>query len=287
MIYFENRLSKNHDLSCNSCHDLAKYGVDGRAFSQGHKKQLGGRNAPTVYNAGDHVAQFWDGRAATLEEQATGPITNPVEMAMADGDQVVKVLSSIPEYVELFKKAFPGDKTPITLGNVGRAIGAFERGLITPSRFDKFLAGDKAALNKLEKQGLKKFVEVGCVTCHNGSAVGGSSFQKLGLVEDYPDQKDLGRFAVTKEDADKMKFRVPSLRNIEKTAPYFHTGKYKRVEEVIPVMAKHQLGAKVTPTEVKQISAFLRTLTGDLPSEYIKVPKLPASTQDTPKPDPT
>ncbi len=286
MLYFETRLSKNHDVSCNGCHDLTKFGVDGRQFSKGHKGQLGGRNAPTVYNAGDHIAQFWDGRAADLEEQASGPVVNPVEMA-SDAARVEQTLSSIPEYVELFKKAFPDDPKPVTLANAAKAIAAFERKLVTPGRFDKFLAGDANALTRAEKQGLKKFLELGCPTCHNGAAVGGTSFQKLGLVEPYPDLKDEGRFAVTKNEEDKFKFRVPSLRNVARTGPWFHDGSKKTLEDVVKTMARHQLGKKVSDAEAKEVAAFLNALTGELPKDYIRPPKLPKSTPTTPKPDPS
>jgi cytochrome c peroxidase len=287
MLFYDKRLSKNHDVSCNSCHDLAKFGVDGRRFSTGHKKQLGGRNSPTVYNAGGHIAQFWDGRAETLEDQAKGPVTNPVEMAMPNPERVVETLKSIPQYVELFQKAFPNEKDPVTFDNAAKAIGVFERGLVTPSRFDKFVKGDTKALTAKEKDGLKTFVETGCTTCHNGAAVGGSSFQRLGLVEPYPDQEDLGRFGITQDEADKMKFRVPSLRNVEKTGPYFHTGKLTKLDEVVKTMARHQLGKNLTNQEVGSIVAFLKSLTGEIPTAYIKAPALPPSTATTPKPDPS
>ncbi len=287
MLFYEPRLSKNHDVSCNSCHDLARYGVDGKRFSTGHRKQLGGRNSPTVYNAGNHIAQFWDGRAETLEEQAKGPVTNPVEMAMPKPELVVETLKSIPEYVALFGKAFPQEKDPVNFDNAAKAIGVFERGLVTPSRFDKYLRGDLNALTAKEKEGLKTFVNTGCPTCHNGSAVGGSSFQRLGLVEPYPDESDLGRVGITKDEADRMKFRVPSLRNVEKTGPYFHNGKLTKLDEVVRTMGRHQLGKKLGAKEVGQIVTFLKSLSGDLPTEYIAAPKLPASTDKTPKPDPT
>jgi cytochrome c peroxidase len=287
MLFYDPRLSKNHDVSCNSCHDLARFGVDGKRFSTGHKKQLGGRNSPTVYNAGAHVAQFWDGRAETLEDQASGPMMNPVEMAMPDAARVVATLKSIPAYVEAFQKAFPGEADPVTVPNAAKAIGAFERGLVTPSRFDQYVKGNLKALTRVEKAGLKTFVEVGCTTCHNGAAVGGTSFQKLGLVEPYPDESDLGRFGITKDEADRMKFRVPSLRNVEKTGPYFHNGALTKLDEVVRSMARHQLGQKLSKAQVTSIVAFLKALTGDLPTAYIQKPELPKSAQATPKPDPT
>jgi cytochrome c peroxidase len=287
MLFFETRLSKNHDVSCNSCHALDKFGVDGQVFSSGHKQQKGGRNSPTVYNAGEHVAQFWDGRAASLEEQAKGPILNPVEMAMPSEKKVIATLKSIPGYVEAFKKAFPGQKDPVTYDNLGRAIGAFERQLVTPGRFDKFLAGEKTALDDQEKRGLNKFVTLGCTTCHNGPAVGGSSFQKLGLVKAFPNEKDLGRFDVTKDEGDRLKFRVPSLRNVDKTGPYLHDGSVTDLAEMVRIMADHQLGKPVTDEDVADIVAFLKALTGELPAEYIAAPTLPPSGPKTPKPDPS
>jgi cytochrome c peroxidase len=285
MLYFENRLSKNHDVSCNSCHDLNKYGVDGKPFSPGHKKQLGGRNSPTVYNAGGHVLQFWDGRAPNLEEQAKGPILNPVEMAMPNEARVVETLKSIPGYVTAFQKAFPGEADPVTYNNVGLAIGAFERQLVTPSRFDKYLAGDEKALTEAEKVGLSKFLGQGCQTCHNGPAIGGS-LQKLGLVVPFQ-SKDQGRFDLTKNESDRMIFRVPTLRNVTKTAPYFHDGSVKDVQTAVKLMAQHQFGKQITDEEAKQIVTFLDSLTGELPKSYIAKPKLPASGPKTPKPDPS
>lgn len=287
LLFFDKRLSKNHDVSCNSCHDVAKYGVDGEPTSTGHKKQKGGRNAPTVYNAGNHIAQFWDGRAATLEEQAKGPVLNPIEMAMKDAASVEAVVASIPGYEPLFKKAFPGEEKPITYDNIAKAIGAYERTLVTPSKFDKYLAGDAKALNDKEKAGLKLFIDTGCTACHNGEAVGGGLFQKFGLVKPVKDLKDLGRFEATKKDADKFFFKVPSLRNIEKTAPYFHDGATKTLEEAVTVMADVQLGKELKKEEVASIVTFLKTLTGELPKDAIKAPRALPSGKTTPKPDPT
>ncbi|MBM4357322.1 MAG: cytochrome-c peroxidase [Deltaproteobacteria bacterium] len=284
MLYHDPRLSLAQDISCNSCHDITRYGVDGEKTSPGHKGQRGDRNSPTVYNAGGHVAQFWDGRAENVEAQAKGPILNPGEMAMPDEKAVLAVVDSIPEYVKLFKDAFPSDKKPVSYGNLANAIGAFERRLVTPSRWDKFLEGDKSALSDQEKEGLALFVRTGCPGCHSGPAVGGGSFQKLGLIKPYPDQSDLGRFKVTKSEADKMVFRVPSLRNVEKTGPYFHNGSIATLEEAVKLMAHHQLGKDLTAPEVGLIVTFLKTLTGDLPLDYAKAPELPKSTDKTPKP---
>ena len=284
MLYFEPRLSLGQDVSCNSCHGLDKFGVDNEPTSPGHKAQRGGRNSPTVYNAAGHTAQFWDGRAATVEDQAKGPILNPVEMAMPDAAAVIKVLKSIPGYEPLFKAAFPDDKDPITYDNLAKAIGAFERQLTTPSRWDKYLAGDEAALTDLEKAGFAKFAKLGCPTCHNGSNVGGHLYQKLGLVKPWPDESDLGRYEVTKNDSDKMFFRVPTLRNIDKTGPYFHKGQIATLEEVVRKMAWHQLGQEITDKDVTELVAFLKALTGELPKDYITKPELPPSGPTTPKP---
>lgn len=285
MLYYDARLSRGQDVSCNTCHALDKYGVDAEPVSTGFKGQKGTRNSQTVYNAAGHFVQFWDGRAPTVEEQAKGPILNPVEMGMPDQKRVIAVLRSMPEYGEAFKKAFPGVKDPVTFDNVGQAIGAFERKLVTSARWDKFLGGDQTALTDQEKAGLNTFLDTGCQTCHSGAYLGGSLFQKLGAVKPWTEDKDLGRFDVTKQDSDKQFFKVPSLRNVEKTAPYFHDGSVKTLEEAVADMGNYQLGRTLSPVEVTSIISFLKTLTGDLPSAYIKEPVLPKSTAKTPKPE--
>jgi cytochrome c peroxidase len=283
MLYYEPRLSRNQKISCNSCHALDKYGVDHTATSEGHKGQKGDRNSPTVYNAAAHIAQFWDGRAATVEEQAKGPMLNPVEMAMPSESRVVAVLTSMPEYVAAFKKAFPDANPPVTLNNAAAAIGAFERKLITPSRWDKYLKGDQTALTDDEKAGFNKFADAGCGNCHSGALVGGQMYQKLGMVKSYPDESDSGRFNLTKNDADKLVFKVPSLRNVEKTGPYFHNGKVAGLEQAIAQMAEYQLGNQLSEADVKSIATWLKALTGEIPADYIKPPELPKSTATTPK----
>jgi len=285
MLYYEKRLSKSQQFSCNSCHDLASYGVDNRQFSVGHKEKTGDRNSPSVYNAAGHIAQFWDGRAPDVEEQAKGPILNPVEMAMSDETTVVKTLKTIPGYVEAFKKAFPGEEDPITYDNMAKAIGVFERQLITPSRWDKFLEGDDAALTNEEKIGFNNFVNNGCITCHSGPYLGGGMYQKLGLVSPWPGNEDTGRFHVTKNESDKFIFKVASLRNVEKTAPYLHNGSVMSLEEMVTMMADHQLDKQPSEEEIKSIVAFLKSLTGEIPMEYIQEPELPPSGPNTPKPD--
>lgn len=286
-LYFDTRLSKNHDIACNSCHQLDKYGVDNEPTSPGHKQVRGDRNSPTVYNAALHIAQFWDGRAADVEEQAKGPVLNGVEMAMPDEDYVLKVLKSIPGYETSFKAAFPKEEAPITYDNMATAIGAFERGLVTPSRWDKFLAGDDKALSEQELKGFNTFVDLGCHACHNGAAVGGASYQKLGAVKPWPNQADEGRSKITEDEKDKMFFKVPSLRNIEKTGPYFHDGKTASLEEAVKMMASHQLGKELTEPQMGDLMAWLKALTGELPTDYIAKPELPESGPETPKPDPT
>lgn len=284
-LYFENRLSKNHDVSCNTCHGVDKFGVDGTPTSTGHKQQKGGRNAPTTFNAAGHFVQFWDGRAADVEAQAKGPVLNPIEMAMPDEGYVVKVLGSIPGYAPLFAAAFPGEKDPITYDNMAKAIGAFERTLVTPSPFDTFLAGDDAALTDTQKKGLETYMDVGCTTCHSGAYLGGAMYQKAGLVAPWPNQEDKGRSKVTNNPADDMMFKVPGLRNIEKTGPYFHDGSVADLDQAITMMGRHQLGKELTPEQVGEIRAFLGALTGTPPA--VTPPTLPESGPKTPKPDPS
>lgn len=293
MLYFDTRLSRGQELSCASCHDLSAYGADsrpeaiekGRSF--GHRKQFGERNSPSTYNAALHVAQFWDGRASDVEEQAKGPILNPVEMTMADESSVVAVLKSIPGYLPLFKAAFPEGADPVSYDNMAQAIGAYERTLVTPGRFDKFLAGDDAALSRTELDGLATFIDTGCIACHTGKAVGGGMYQKLGLLKPYP-TSDVGRMAVTGKAEDKFFFKVPSLRNVAKTAPYFHDGSIKTLPEAVRVMAEYQTAAgKLSDEKVTLIVAFLESLTGELPGlETIGKPEVPPNGPKTPAADP-
>ncbi len=286
-LYYETRMSKNHDISCNSCHQLDRYGVDNEPTSPGHKKQRGGRNSPTVYNAALHIAQFWDGRAADVEAQAKGPILNPVEMGMPGEAEVVKVLRSIPGYEADFKAAFPGQEAPITYDNMATAIGAFERKLVTPSRWDDFLKGNDKALTEAELKGFNTFVEVGCHSCHNGAAVGGMTYHKVGVTKPWPNQKDLGRMDVSKDEKDKMMFKVQTLRNVEKSGPYFHDGSVASLEQSVKMMASHQLGKELNDEQTASIVTWLKALTGTIPKDYIAKPELPASGPNTPKPDPT
>ncbi len=284
MLYYDTRLSRSQTVSCNSCHDLEKYGVDGAATSLGFKQQHGSRNSPTVYNAAVHFVQFWDGRAPDVEAQAKGPVMNPVEMAMPDEAAVVAVLDSMPEYVAAFQKAFPDDKKPVTFDNMATAIGTFERGLLTPSRWDKYLKGDTTALSAQEQAGFHEFAAAGCGTCHAGALLGGNLYQRIGMMKPYPDASDPGRFNITRIESDRMVFKVPSLRNVAKTAPYFHNGKVGTLDQAVTQMADYQLDKELTPAQVSSIVTFLNALTGDLPAQYIQKPELPKSTAKTPKP---
>ena len=286
MLYYDTRLSKNHDLSCNSCHALTQYGVDGRPFSLGHKNQLGGRNAPTVYNAAGALAQFWDGRAANVEAQALGPIRNPVEMAMPSDQAVIDTVGSMTDYVQAFDRAFPGQ--PITMAHIGDAIGAFERRLVTPGRWDRFLNGEADALTDAELGGLQTFLDVGCASCHDGPLLGGTSYRRAGALRPWPNgDQDLGRFAVTKDNSDRGFFKVPTLRNVARTAPYFHDSSAATLPDAVQRMASVELARDLSADQTASIVTFLEALTGELPTDYIKMPTLPQSSATTPLPDPT
>ena len=272
-LYFETALSINDTQSCNSCHDITdgKLGVDNEPTSPGAKGERGGRNSPTSVNAGFHIAQFWDGRAADLKAQAKGPILNPIEMGLPSEEAALKKLSGIKNYPEKFAKAFPDSKDALTYDNLAEAIAAFERTLISKDRFDDYLRGDLKALTEQEQRGLKTYIETGCISCHSGSTLGGTGYQKLGVYAPYqPNGKentDHGKFEVSKSDTDKDMFKVPSLRNIAKTAPYFHDGQVKTLEEAVQIMAKIQLNKDLSKEEVADISAFLGSLTGTLPNQ--------------------
>jgi len=275
MLFFDKRLSHDRDVSCNTCHPLDQYGVDRKPTSTGAKGQRGHRNSPSVYHAAGAFTNFWDGRAANVEEQAKGPILNPSEMAMGSPGEVIATLATIPGYVAAFRAAFPGSPA-ISYDNIGRAIGAFERRLVTPSRWDRYLAGDHSVLAAQEITGLKLFTDIGCMTCHTGELVGGSMFQKVGVAKPWPNQQDRGRVEVTKLPSDAMVFKVPSLRNVAKTPPYFHDGSAATLEEAVRLMARHQVGEELSDDDVRAIVAWLSALTGDLPTDYIAAPTLPA-----------
>ncbi len=282
-LFFDPRLSKSGFISCNSCHNLSMGGSDNLKSSVGHKWNKGPINSPTVLNSSMNLAQFWDGRAKDLREQAGGPIANPGEMAFTH-ELAVSTLQSIPGYVEAFRKVFAADS--ITIDQVTRAIAAFEETLVTPgSRFDKWLLGDDAAISKEELEGYELFKSSGCTACHNGPALGGNSFQKMGVVEPYKATSPAeGRSAVTGKDADRFNFKVPTLRNVELTYPYFHDGEAGTLAEAIDVMGQIQLGKKFTPEENAKLVAFMKTLTGTQP--VFELPILPPSSDTTPAPEP-
>ena len=285
-LYFDPRLSQSHNISCNTCHQIGLGGVDMLSTSIGHKWQKGGRNAPTVLNAVFNVAQFWDGRAADLKAQAGGPIQNPIEMGITH-EHAIEMLKGIPGYAKPFEAAFPSDKDRITMPNVVTAIAAFEATLITPNApFDKFLRGDANALSAEQKEGLKLFIDTGCASCHSGINVGGQMYAPFGVVQkpgaDILPPNDKGRFAVTKTVSDQYVFRVPELRNIELTPPYFHSGQVWDLNQAVGIMATDQLGKTLTDAEVAKIVAFLSSLTGEQPQ--VVYPILPPSVATTPTP---
>ncbi|WEN41282.1 Cytochrome c551 peroxidase [Thauera sp. GDN1] len=282
-LWFEPRLSMSGIISCNSCHNLSMGGTDNLKTSIGHGWKAGPVNSPTVFNSSLAIAQFWDGRAADLKEQAGGPIQAGVEMNMPH-TLAVGILQSIPGYVAEFKAVYGKDKIDIDM--ITDSIAEFEKTLVTPNaRFDKWLKGDDKVLTEKELAGYTLFKESGCVACHNGPAAGGTSFQRMGVVEPYKSSSPAeGRSAVTGVDADRFNFKVPTLRNVELSYPYFHDGEAKTLEEAVDIMGRLQLGRTYSKDEIGSIVAFLKTLTGELPQ--IAMPHLPPSSNDTPRPEP-
>lgn len=270
-LYFDNKLSVHNTQSCNTCHNLDTYGVDNKPTSEGDNGKPGTRNSPTTLNAALHFVQFWDGRMKDVEEQAGGPVMNPAEMSMPDEKTVVSRLSADENYKKMFAAAFPNEKDPVNFKNMRYAIAAFERTLLTPSAFDKFLAGDKTALAEQELKGLKTFVEVGCTACHSGELLGASMFQKYPLFGTHKeltgsDVDDKGKMQATNVETDMYLFKVPSLRNIAKTAPYLHDGSVKELEKIVKIMGKAELNKDLTPEQIADIVAFLNALTGEVPA---------------------
>ncbi len=281
-LWYEPRLSKGNTVSCNSCHNLASAGVDNMPTSQGHKGQFGGRNSPTALNAALLGMQFWDGRAADVEEQAGGPLVNPVEMANDSQEAAAAKIAKIPEYQELFKTAFPEDGA-VSFKNITTALGAFERTLLTPTRWDEYLKGNVSALSEQERKGVRAFMDNGCIACHSGVNLGGNSFQKFGLVKGpywkfIEDPKhDKGRADVTKKTEDEFFFRVPGLRNVAKTYPYFHNGSVWELDKAVNIMGMAQLGKELSKEDTDNIVAFLNTLSGSVSESARTMPELPLS----------
>ncbi len=284
-LFHEKRLSVNHSVSCASCHDLAGGGADtNQTKSVGVGGRLTRRNSPTVLNIAGAFAFFWEGRAASLEEQATGPLLSPDEMGSSP-ELLEATLASIPAYAAAFEAQWPGQ--PITLNHAAQALAAFQRQLRAPGRLDRFLAGERDALNEQEQRGLSSFRSTGCTQCHRGSRVGAEGYERLGEANPWPEADtaaDQGRFEVTGNAADRLVFRVPSLRNVARTAPYFHDGAVETLEKAVELMGWHQLGVRLSPQAVDDLVAFLKTLNGDPPVELAGVPALPGFSSDTPPP---
>lgn len=284
-LYFDPRLSASNLISCNTCHNIGMGGIDFQETSIGHGWQKGQRNAPTVFNAIFNLAQFWDGRATDLKEQAKGPVQATVEMNNTP-ERIIQTIKSMPEYVEMFKKAFTGDKDPVTFDNMASAIEAFEATLLTPdSKFDAYLKGDENVFTTKEKEGLRLFTEKGCAMCHGGINMGGQGYYPFGVVEKPAKEiaaGDVGRFSVTGVKSDEYVFKAPSLRNIALTPPYFHSGKVWSLKDAVKIMGAVQLGISMAENEADNIVEFLQTTTGAQPK--VEYPVLPASTDKTPRP---
>jgi cytochrome c peroxidase len=290
MLFFDPRISADGTVSCMRCHQAALYATDGLAKSHGAHDKVLPRNANTVFNAAVHFRQHWRGEFETVEDQAKHALLGP-GFANPDYPTAMARIKAIPGYPELFKKAFPGEADPVTADNWGKAIGAFERTLVTPSRFDEFLGGKADALTAEEQQGLRTFIDVGCARCHDGAGVGGNKFRKFGVKEDYwkatgSQEIDKGRIDVTKDTADLYVFKVPGLRNVERTPPYFHDGSVGTLPEAVRVMARVQLGKTLSDQETAAIVTFLKSLTGKLPEDFATAPLLPPAGFDAQAPAP-
>lgn len=292
-LFFDSRLSLDGTVSCNSCHNVMSSGTDNRKFSAGVGGKNGDRNSPTVWNSAFLTVQFWDGREPSLEAQSKGPLTNPVEMTMKDHDMVVSRIRMIPGYVEEFKKNFPGQKEPVVIDNVAKAIATYERTLLTPDApYDQFLKGKKNAINAAAKRGAEKVVAIGCATCHNGPNYAGPQlpegtgfYQRFPTFADneyakkYDFSADPGRMKATGKAEDKGMWRVPTWRNVALTAPYFHNGAVATLDEAVLVMAKTQLNVDLKKEDVADIVAFLNSLTGKMPKQQMpELPQTPGST---------
>jgi len=281
MLFYETRISVDGTVSCARCHPIGLYAADGLRKSIGNNCKVNPRNAPTLFNAAGQISAHWIGNRTDVEDQARQSVIGPPSFGMPSYEEVEKKFKEIKGYVELFKKAFPIDNDPVTVDNFAKAVGAFERTLVTPSAFDAFLKGDIAALNGQEKRGLRTYMETGCVMCHFGPYVGGQVYQKSGIFEPYwkytkSELIDEGRYAVTKNEADKYVFKVPIHRNVAKTAPYFHDGSVDKPEDAVWIMGKIQLGKDLNKSQVEEIVTFLKSLTGKIPEDALKVPLLPS-----------
>lgn len=286
LLYFDPRLSASQLISCQTCHNVGLAGADLQETSIGHGWQKGPRNAPTTFNSVFNVAQFWDGRAKDLAEQAKGPVQAAVEMNNTP-ERVVATLASIPEYVDHFAKAFPGQKSPVSFANMAQAIEAFEATLLTPGApLDAFITGDESALTPIQQEGLRLFIDSGCSGCHYGINLGGMGYYPFGVAEAPSEEVrpagDPGRFVVTNTASDKYVFKSPTLRNVAITQPYFHSGRVWRLLDAVQIMGSSQLGFELEGKDAEIITEFLKTLTGKQPE--VAHPVLPPSTESTPKP---
>jgi cytochrome c peroxidase len=282
ILFYETRISVDGTVSCARCHPMSLYAADGLKKSIGNHGKLNPRNAPTVLNAAGQISAHWIGNRADVEEQARQSVTGPPSFGMPSNEAVEKKLKEIKGYAQLFKKAFPGEANPITVDHFAKAVGAFERTLVTPSCFDSFLKGDITALNGQEKRGLKTYMEAECTMCHSGPYVGGQMYDKFGIIEPYwkytkSEPLDEGRYVVTKNESDQYVFKVPILRNVVKTAPYFHDGSVEKLQDAVWIMGKIQLGKDLNQFQVGEIVTFLKSLTGGIPEEALKVPLLPSA----------
>jgi cytochrome c peroxidase len=280
MLFYEMRISIDGTISCSKCHPVSLYAADGLRKSSGNKCKVNPRNAPTVFNAAAQIAAHWIGNRTSVEDQAKQSVVGPPSFGMPSYASVEDRLRKSKEYVALFKKAFPGEKEPVTIDHFAMAVGAFERILVTPSPFDAFLKGDKKALTDIQKKGLKTFVDVGCATCHSGAYVGGQMYERFGVFESYwkltkSEEIDEGRYGVTKTESDKYVFKVPVLRNVGRTAPYFHDGSVDELKEAVMIMGKIQMGKDLSNQQNEEIASFLHSLTGKIPEDALKVPVLP------------
>ena len=281
ILFYETRISVDGTVSCVRCHPIGLYAADGLKKSIGNNCKVNPRNAPTLFNAAGQISAHWIGNRTDVEDQARQSVIGPPSFGMPSNEAVEGKLKGIKGYKDLFKEAFPGETDPITVDNLAKAIGAFERTLVTPSPFDSFLKGDITALNGQEKRGLKTYMETGCIMCHSGPYVGGQVYQKSGIFEPYwkytkSEPIDEGRYVVTKNEADKYVFKVPIHRNVAKTTPYFHDGSVETLEDAVWIMGKIQLGKDLNKSQVEEIVTFLKSLTGKIPEDALRVPLLPS-----------
>jgi cytochrome c peroxidase len=282
ILFYETRISVDGTVSCARCHPIGLYAADGLKKSIGNNCKVNPRNAPTVFNAAGQISEHWIGNRVDVEDQAKQAVIGPPSFGMPSYEAVEKRLKEIKGYGPLFKEAFPEDKDPVTVDNFAKAVGAFERTLVTPSRFDAFVKGELTALSDNQKRGLKTFIETGCMTCHSGEYVGGEMYLKFGVFEPYwqytrSKEIDEGRYVVTKNESDKYVFKVPILRNVEITSPYFHDGSVDHLYEAARIMGKIQLAKTLTDQQIGDIIIFLKSLTGQIPDDTLKVPLLPPS----------